>query len=90
MGDDYISYEQYFYADQFNLFERNLEIINSNAFIQNFGESQTFYSNGVFIDYNELNRIENAILSIKTILDNQEAGLRRLPFRLGIFREVRI
>lgn len=90
MGEDYTSYKQYFYADQFNLFEKNLEIINNNVFIQNFGQSQTFYPNGVFIDYEELNRIENAILSIKTILDNQEAGLKRLPFRLGAFREVRI
>jgi len=83
-------YELFFHADQFNLFEKNLEIINKNVLIQNFGQFQTFYPNGAFIQWDELNRIENAILSIKTLLDSQAAGKRRLSFRLGAFKEVKV
>ncbi|MCU6748054.1 hypothetical protein OCV51_10390 [Faecalicatena acetigenes] len=90
MGEDYTSYKQYFYADQFNLFEKNLEIINNNVLPQDIGDSQMFYPNGKFIDYEELNRIENAMLSIKKIFENQEIGLRKIPFRLGAFRDIRI
>ncbi len=74
----------------FNKFERNLEIINKNIFVQNYGMKQTFYPNGVFIKWDELNRIEGAILEMRSILDRQEAGLRRLSFQLGTFKEVKI
>lgn len=90
MGEDILVYTAYWDVDVFNLFEKNLETINKNSYIQDFGASQTFYPNGAFIKYDELNRIENAILSMKTILDNQSAGLRKIPFRLGAFKEVRV
>lgn len=90
MGEDILSYTAYWDVDIFNLFEKNLETINKNAYTQDFGVSQTFYPNGKFIQWDELNRIENAILSMKTMLDNQAAGLHRLPFRLGDFKEVRV
>lgn len=90
MGEDLMDYTPYLYADQFNRFEKNLEIINSSALPQDIGASQTFYSNGKFIDYEELNRIENAMLSIKKMFENQEIGLRKIPFRLGAFRDIRI
>lgn len=90
MGADLETYTPYWDVDIFNLFEKNLETINKNSYIQNFGSTQTFYPNGVFIQWDELNRIENATLGIKSILDNQAAGLRRLPFRFGAFKEVRI
>ncbi len=69
--------------ETFNKFERNLEIINENIFVQNYGMRQTFYPNGAFIKWDELNRIEGAILEMRSILDRQEAGLNRLSFRLG-------
>lgn len=74
----------------FNKFERNLEIINKNILVQNYGKRQTFYPNGVFIKWDELNRIEGAILEMRGILDRQEAGLRRLPFRLGNMKGVKV
>ncbi len=83
-------YELLFHADQFNLFEKNLETINKNVLVQDFGESQTFYPNGVFIQWDELNRIESAILKIRGILDSQKAGLRRLSFRLGDMKGVKV
>ena len=89
MGDDFLTYTPYWDVDKFNAFERNLDEINRRIYTQDFGVSQTFYPNGVFIQYDELNRIENAILSMKIILDNQAAGIRRLSFKFGRYREVR-
>lgn len=90
MGEDLITYTPDWDVDTFNEFERNLDTINNHVYTQDFGASQTFYPNGVFIKYDELNRIENAILSMKILLDNQAAGLRRLPFKFGRYREVRV
>lgn len=89
MGED-ATYPIFWDVDKFNAFERNLEEINRRIYTQDFGVSQTFYPNGVFIQANELNRIESAMLSMKDILDSQKSGIRRLPFRLGQFKSIRI
>lgn len=89
-GEDIKSYTAYWQAEKFNIFERNLDKINSNIFTQNYGFAQQFYENGPFIRWDELNRIESAILSMNEILERQKLGLRRIPFRLGAFKEVRI
>lgn len=89
MGED-ATYPIFWDVDKFNAFERNLDEINKQIYTQDFGVSQTFYPNGVFIQANELNRIENAMLSMKDILDRQKAGVRRLPFRLGQYKSIRI
>lgn len=90
MGEEIKVYSTYWDVDIFNLFEQNLETINKMILTQDFGEYQTFYPNGAFITYDELNRIENAILSIKLLLDGQRVGKKRLAFRLGTFKEVKI
>lgn len=90
MGPDIESYVAYWNVDVFNMFERNLEAINNNIFTQDYGYSKEFFSNGPFIRWDELNRIESAILSMNDILERQKAGLRRLSFRLGTFKEVKI
>mgnify|MGYP000411609526 FL=1 len=90
MGDDMTSYAELFEAAKFNTLEQNLETINNNAYLKDYGTKQTFYDNGVFIAYAELNRIESATLDIYNMLGRQEIGLRRLAFRLGAGREVRI
>ncbi len=74
----------------FNAWEENLDTINKNIFTQDYGERQIFFENGAFIQWNELNRIESAILEMRDILDRQEAGLRKLSFRLGTFKGVKI
>lgn len=83
MGEDITSYADGFYADQFNLFEENLETINNHMYTQYLGIKQTFYDNGVFISASELNRIESGELSMKRIIEGWEAGKIRLAFRLG-------
>ncbi len=89
MGHDITDYLAYWDVDIFNLFEKNLDTINKNVMSQDFGQSQTFYPNGIFIQWDELNRIEGATLSIKTLLDIQESGKSKLSFRLGAFKEVK-
>lgn len=88
MGADIDSYEAYWNVDVFNMFESNLEVINNNIFTQDYGYSQMFFENGPFIKWDELNRIESAILSMDEILKRQKFGLRKLSFRLGKFKEV--
>lgn len=89
MGADK-GYSDYPYAREINNFEKNLETINDKVFTQDLGVTATFYSNGVFIQWNELNRIESGILSIYEMLNRQEAGLPVLSFRLGGMKGVRV
>lgn len=90
MGEDITDYTGWFTAAAFNAFESNLETINKNIFTQDYGVSQRFFDNGAFIQWQELNRIESATLQMNDLLERQKATLRKLPFRLGAFREVRI
>lgn len=90
MGHDIEIESDYWEVDKFNFFEDNLEKINKSIFVQDLGETQRFYPNGAFIGYIELNRIENATLKIKSILDRQKNGIKRIPFRLGDFKGVKI
>lgn len=88
MGADIGDYTGWFTAAAFNAFESNLETINKNIFTQDYGVSQRFFNNGQFIKWDELNRIESATLQMNDLLERQKATLRKLPFRLGAFREV--
>ena len=90
MGEDIVDYLSYWKVSSFNAFEDNIETINNNILTKNYGTPQRFYENSAFIKWTELNRIESAILSMREILDNQEKGLRKIPFILGRFREIRV
>lgn len=84
MGKDQSDHKYIWKVQYFNAIEENLETINRRMIIvKNYGFKQTFYNNGVFIGFSELNRIESATLQMKQIIDGWEAGLRRLTFRLG-------
>ena len=90
MGEDILSYESYWNVEYFNAFETNVDKINSEIYSQNFGISQKFFENGPFIKWEELNRIENACLQMKDILERQELGLPKLSFRLGSMKGVKV
>ena len=83
VGEDKTSYAEYFYADEINLIEDGLEIIDEFIGWVDFGDKQTFYDNGRFIDAEELNRIESAELKLYELLTNSIAGKMHLAFRLG-------
>lgn len=72
-----------FFADEINLIEDALETIDENIGWADFGEKQTFYDNGRFIDAEELNRIESATLELYEVIENSIAKRQRLSFRLG-------
>lgn len=84
------SYTDYYYADDFNKFERNIEKINKAVYQQDIGTAQTFYDNGAFISAEEMNRLESACVAIKSMLDNIDNNKRHIPFRLGAYRDIRI
>lgn len=90
MGADKTSYKDDYYAEEWNLFEQNLDTINKHIFTQDYGPTVRFFDNGPFIDWKELNRIEDAILSMNEILDNLEVGLARLSFRFGNWKGVKV
>lgn len=93
MGADIESYTECWKVSVFNSFERNLATIANEIekiYEKDYGKSQTFYPNGVFIKYDELNRIESATLDIYKKVTDYKNGLRKVPFVLGRFREVRV
>jgi hypothetical protein len=90
MGNNEEDYLSYWKVEDFNAFEKNIELINSFMYPSDIGITQNFFENGPFIKWEELNRIESSCLKMKGILDRQEAGLKRLSFRLGSMKGVRI
>lgn len=73
-------------VDVFNAIENNLHTISNKIINADIGAKKTFYENGLFPDFVELNRIETVMLRNKNALDNLSAGLRRIPFTLGQFK----
>lgn len=86
MGPDINDYAAYWPVEVFNAWEKNLEEINKQAFSGDYGDSQTFFSNGPFIKFDELNRIESASVSLYENMKNQFYGRRKLMFMLGVGR----
>lgn len=74
---------QFFYADEINRLEENIDIIAKKTVGFYYGEPMIYYDNGKIFDYNELNRIESAILDMYDQLVNQYRGRRMLTFCLG-------
>lgn len=74
----------FFYADEINAMERNLDTINNNTLKRNYGTTVTFSANGNTPVYTELNRLESAILDLYDRLSNQSEGRRTLTFNFGM------
>lgn len=90
MGSALTNRYAYWEVQYFNAFEKNIEMLSKSILKKETGKQKTFYENGIFIDWQELNRIENFCLSMKIIIDAQAEMIRNLPFRLGAYKEVRI
>ena len=75
------------YVTLYNKVEENLEIINSHTYNFDVGETKTYQVNQPYIDYIELNRLEQWTLKIYKSLKCQKDIKRHLPFRLGSGRE---
>ena len=87
MGDDKTYQDYSFYADEINRFEANVEHICAGTFPFAVGDRQTFYDNQPFIDWKELNRIEEACRLIYSNVQSRIDGRQRLAFTLngGVF-----
>ena len=92
MGADVSGYTGFRSASQFNAFEDNIDTVNRTVLYKDYGDTKTFYANGQFIDYVELNRIESATLGIKATVDGLEAGIsnKHLAFTLGQYNALKI
>lgn len=86
MGEDKTE-EQYPYADEINLLADNLELLAAGSYHVNVGAKTIYEDNGPYIAYEDLNRIESAILILYDNLNRIKAGKTRLSFRLGARRD---
>lgn len=82
MGPDK-DYSSFYYADEINMLANNLEQIHFNIYPVEIGEKTVYVQNQAFIGFEDLNRIESAILRIYTLLKSQKENKSRLSFRLG-------
>lgn len=83
MGADMDDYTEFWDVSKFNAFENNLDTINAHMLNVDIGVKQTFYENGLFIGYEELNRLESATVLLKATIDGWYEAMAQLPFRLG-------
>lgn len=74
----------YFYADEINQLEQNLETINSNTLNRSYGTAPIYNENGLTMDYVELNRLESATLDLYEKLNNQHQGKRKFTWNFGM------
>ena len=74
----------FFYADEINKLEENLNTINSNTIKRSYGVAPTYTDNGNTMTFTELNRLESAILDLYDRLTNQSEGRRTLQFNFGM------
>lgn len=73
----------YFYADEINQLEANLNTINTNTLRRSYGSTPSYNDNGNTMDFNELNRLEGAILDLYDRLSNQSEGRRMFTWNFG-------
>ena len=76
--------QDYFYADEINQLEENLNTINSNSIKGAYGNAPSYTANGNIMDFTELNRLEGAIFDLYDKLSNQNDGRRTFTWNLGM------
>jgi len=74
----------YFYADEINQLEENLNTINYNSIKRSYGTAPSYTANGNIMDFAELNRLEGAILDLYDKLSNQKDGRRTFTWNFGM------
>lgn len=86
--------KQYFdlaYAEYWNNLEDRLEeFIKKTYELNNLGVKKTYSAYDNYIDYVELNRLENTILRYKNFLDIQTKLTQTLSFELGNYGGIQI
>ena len=83
MGSDKTYQDYGFYVDEINRFEANVDHICAGTYPFKVGIRQTFYDNQPFIDWKELNRIEEACRLIYSNIQSRYTGRKTLSFLLN-------
>lgn len=83
LGDDRTP-KDYFYADEINQLEENLNTINANTLKRQYGVTPSYIANGLTMDFIELNRLEGAILDLYDRLSNESEGRRMFTWNFGM------
>lgn len=78
------TYSDYLYADEINTLEENFQTINEKSINKNYGESPSYTTNGIIMDYIELNRLEGAMLDLYQNIKNAYYGRRMFTWNFGI------
>lgn len=74
----------YFYADEINKLEENLNTINTHSINRSYGTAPTYVANGNTMDFTELNRLESAILDLYNRMTNEYEGRRMFTWNFGM------
>lgn len=83
LGDDRTP-KDYFYADEINQLEENLNTINANTLKRQYGAAPSYIANGLTMDFAELNRLEGAMLDLYDRLSNESEGRRMFTWNFGM------
>ena len=76
--------KDYFYADEINQLEENLNTVNEKSIKGAYGNAPSYTANGNIMDFAELNRLEGAILDLYDKLSNQNDGRRTFTWNFGM------
>lgn len=90
MGVDKTSYSQYPYADEFNALENNLESLRQNTFLFDDSDPKQWYENQRTPNYEDFNRLERACILFYNGFNSIKENKKRLSFRLGAFKAIRV
>lgn len=83
VGDDK-TVTDYFYADEINQLEENLNTINTHTMNLSYGATPVYMDNGNIMDFTELNRLEGATLDLYEKIKNRIEGRRMFQWNFGI------
>ena len=83
MGSDKTYQDYGYHADEINRFESNVENIRAGTYPFKTGSRQTFYDNQPFINWQELNRIEEACRLIYSNIQSRYNGRKTISFTLN-------
>lgn len=71
------------YAREINAIESNVKLLNDNSYGFNIGETKTYKPNGKTFTYEDLNRLESAILRLYEMAQVHKDNLPHLAITLG-------
>lgn len=72
------------YASEWNALEDYIAFINFYSYKLDLGDSLTYFANGQFPNFEDFNRIEKALETLKLTIESQRDNREHIPIVLGI------